>query len=45
MRCLAQRQHSLLVVTFFNDNGHTARLKIDLLMNHTYNKGLTNPEY
>jgi hypothetical protein len=45
MRCLAQRPHSLLVVTFFNNNGHAARLKADLLMNRTYNKGLTNPEY
>jgi hypothetical protein len=45
MRCLAQRPHILLVVTFFNDNGHAARLKADLLMNHTCNKGLTNPEY
>jgi hypothetical protein len=45
MRCLAQRPHSLLVVTFFNDNGHVARLKTYLLMNRTCNKVLTNPEY
>jgi hypothetical protein len=45
MRYLAQRPHSLLVVTFFNNNGYAARLKADLLMHHTCNKGLTNPEY
>jgi hypothetical protein len=45
MRCLAQRPHSLLVVAFFNDNGHAARFKTDLLMHRTCNKGLINPEY
>jgi hypothetical protein len=42
--CSAQEPDILLVVAY-RKNSHAAGSKTDLLLRHTCNKGLTNPEY
>jgi hypothetical protein len=44
MDCSAQEPNILLVIAYRKD-GHAAGSETNLLMRHTYNKGLTNPEY
>jgi hypothetical protein len=42
--CATQEPDILLVIAY-RKNGHAAGSETDLLMRHTYNKGLTNHEY
>jgi hypothetical protein len=44
MECSAQEPDILLIVAY-RKNGHATRSETHLLMRHTCNKGLTNPEY
>jgi hypothetical protein len=44
MDCSSQEPNILLVVAY-RKNGHAAGSKTDLLLRHTCNTGLTNPEY
>jgi hypothetical protein len=44
MDCSAQEPDILLIVAY-HKNGHAVGSKTNLLMRHTCNKGLTNPEY
>jgi hypothetical protein len=42
--CTTQGPNILLVIAYRKDS-HAARSETNLLMRHTCNKGLTNPEY
>jgi hypothetical protein len=44
MDCSAQEPDILLVIAY-RKNGHATGSETDLLLRHTCNKGLTNPEY